>query len=364
MLNHEERLVIDGGEPHWFLTSKIAVRNIDGEVLGLAGVTRDITERKSLEQALVEGRNQLDLVLTEMSDGIAHFDASGYLKFSNEQYRALFPLTGRVRVPGAHLSDILKAVVETGEQLHTPAGQRGGWVASVMASLAVGGEEEAPLFDGRWLHIRTTPTRDGGATVVVSDITNVKRAEHRLMALTEQLKLMATTDALTGLVNRRGFDDQLADEVLRASRNRQPLSLIMIDIDRFKAYNDRYGHQAGDECLKLVAATLRVGVRRPADIAARYGGEEMALILPETDQEGAYELAEKLRLAIRGLDIAHTGSERGVVTVSLGVATLGQGVPAGSAAELIRRADGALYIAKDAGRDRVMGWGERHAARA
>lgn len=275
-----------------------------------------------------------------------------------------FPLTGTHRVKGAHIADILRTVVESGEQLHIPADRGEEWVASVMKTLETGGEEEAPLLDGRWLHIRTTPMRDGGATVVVSDITNLKRAEAGLMALTSQLRQMATTDALTGLVNRRGFDEHLEDEVARASRNRLPLSLVMIDIDRFKAYNDRYGHQAGDECLKLVAATVRAVVRRPADIAARYGGEEMALILPETDQQGAYELAEKLRLAVHDLEIAHTGSERSHVTVSLGVATLGPGTPAGSAAELIRRADAALYIAKEAGRDRVMGWGERHAARA
>ncbi len=364
MLNREEQVASETGEMRWYLTSKTAVRNIDGEVLGLAGVTRDITEHKALEDALREGRNHLDLVLTEMSDGIAHFDAAGYLKFSNQQYRALFPLTGRLRVNGAHLADILHAVADTGEQMHIPQQRRDEWVAAVMASLSEGGEEEAPLLDGRWLHIRTTPMRGGGATVVVSDITKLKRAEAGLVALTAQLRQMATTDALTGLVNRRGFDERLEDEAARASRNSLPLSLIMIDIDRFKAYNDRYGHQAGDACLKLVAAALRSGARRPADVAARYGGEEMALILPETDHQGAYELAERLRVAVHGLEIAHAGSERGQVTVSLGVATLGPGAPAGSAAEQIRRADGARYIAKEAGRDRVMGWGERHAARA
>lgn len=364
VLNHEEQITSEAGETRWYLTSKTAVRNIDGEVLGLAGVTRDITERKALEQALREGRNHLDLVLAEMSDGIAHFDAGGYLKFSNAQYRALFPLTGKARVDGAHIADILRSVADSGEQLHIPIGKRDAWVEAVMGSLVTGGEEEAPLFDGRWLQIRTTPMRGGGATVVVSDITNLKRAEAGLVALTEQLRMMATTDSLTGLVNRRGFDERLEDEAARAGRNGLPLSLIMVDIDRFKAYNDRYGHQAGDECLKLVAAALRARVRRPADVAARYGGEEMALILPETNHEGAYEVAEALRLGVHALDIAHAGSERGQVTISLGVATLGEGAPAGSAAELIRRADAALYIAKEAGRDRVMGWGERLAARA
>jgi diguanylate cyclase (GGDEF)-like protein/PAS domain S-box-containing protein len=363
MLNREELVDPKADPPRWVLTSKVAVRNVDGEVIGLAGASRDISERKALEKALLAGRDQLDLVLTAMSDGLARFDEHGVLQFANERYRTLFPLTGDVRVPGSHLADILRAVVERGEQKHVPA-DTGPWVVAIVRTLHNGGEEEVPMFDGRWLQIRTRPMPGGGATVVVSDITNLKRAEAGLMALTEQLRQMATTDALTGLVNRRGFDERLEDEAARAARNRLPLSLVMIDIDRFKTYNDRYGHQAGDECLKLVSATLRAGLRRPADVAARYGGEEMALILPETDHQGAYELAESLRRAVHALEIAHTGSDRGQLTVSLGVATLGPDTPAGSAAELIRRADAALYIAKEAGRDRVMGWGERLAARA
>jgi diguanylate cyclase (GGDEF)-like protein/PAS domain S-box-containing protein len=363
ILDREELVDPDANPPRWVLTSKVAVRNIDGEVIGLAGAARDISERKALEQALLEGRKQLDLVLTAMSDGLARFDANGVLVFSNEQYRAMFPLTRDVRVPGVSLADILSAAAERGEQKHIPK-NRDKWVAAVVATLVTGGEEEVPLFDGHWLHIRTRPMSGGGATVVVSDITNLKRAEAGLLALTEQLKTMATTDALTGLANRRGFDERLSDETLRAARNRLPLSLIMVDIDRFKSYNDRYGHQAGDDCLKLVAAALRAGLRRPADIAARYGGEEMALILPETDQQGAWELAEQLRQAVRALALAHACSDKTIVTVSLGVATLDPGAGTEAAMELVRRADAALYIAKDAGRDRVMGWGERHAARA
>jgi diguanylate cyclase (GGDEF)-like protein/PAS domain S-box-containing protein len=363
MLDHEELIYSDNG-PQWFLTSKIAVRNVDGEVLGLAGVSRNITERKAMEQALVEGRNQLNVVLTQMSDGLAHFDADGVLKFCNEQYQDMFPLTGHMRVPGAKLVDVLRAAAGSEEQMHISMERRDAWVAGVMASLRTGGEEEVPLFDGRWLHIRTRPMSGGGATVVVSDITNMKQSESGLRELTEQLRTMATVDALTGLVNRGGFDEAMHKEVARGTRNKLPLSLVMIDIDRFKTYNDRYGHQAGDVCLANVAKVLRRAAKRTADVAARYGGEEMCLILPETDHDGAYELAERIRLAVRELNIAHAGSEKGIVTISLGVATLVPGETAGSVLELIRRADAALYIAKDAGRDRVMGWGERHAARA
>lgn len=362
MLDREELVDPDAVPPRWILTSKVAVRNVDGEVIGLAGAARNISQRRALEQALREGRDQLDLVLSTMSDGLARFDGDGVLVFVNERYRTLFPLTAHVRVPGSTLAQILRAVVDTGEQRHIPADSEG-WISRILATLEQGGEEEVPMFDGRWLQIRTRPMPGGGATVVVSDITSLKRAEAGLVALTEQLRAMATTDAITGLLNRRGFDERLDEEIQRAHRNHHPLSLVIADIDRFKAYNDRYGHQAGDDCLKQVAAALRAAARRPADVAARYGGEEMTLILPETDQQGAWDVAEQLRQSVRALEIAHAGSEKRVVTVSVGLATLEPGAPV-SSAELIRRADAALYIAKDAGRDRVMGWGERHAARA
>lgn len=363
MLDVEEMVETDGVK-RWYLTSKTAVRNIDDEVLGLTGVTRDITEKKRLEEAFVKSSDQLNLVLSEMSDGLALFDENGTLAFCNDQYRNLFPLTADVRVPGTHLRYILIQSNQRGEQVEIPRAGLEPWINSVLASLKTGGEEEVRLFDGRWLYVRTKPIEAGGATVIVSDITEMKKAETSMLALTAQLQLLARTDGLTGLLNRRSFDEEMEKEVARTRRGGLPISLIMIDIDRFKLFNDRYGHPAGDECIKKVASVLRRTARRTTDLAARYGGEEMCLILPDTDEAGAFALAEHLRLAVRALAIEHADSEKGVVTISLGVATYSDNEPERSGEALVGRADEALYIAKGAGRDRAMGWAERHAARA
>ena len=354
ILNLEELLETPDG-PRWYLTSKSPVHNIDGEVVGLAGATRDITERKSLEAQLADSRKEFGDVLAEMSDGIARFNADGYLRFSNQQYRDLFPLTNELRVAGASLRDILLASVARGEQLDVPSDRVDVWIDEVLQSLRDGGDSEARLFDGRWLHIRTKAMADGGAIVVVSDITGIKQAEAGLLTLTKQLRALADTDGLTGLVNRRHFDELLEKELLRTRRSKSPVSLLMLDIDRFKAFNDTYGHQAGDDCIRQVAEVLKRGARRPADVVARYGGEELCVILPDTREEGAHQLAEQLREAVRGLRIEHSGSEKNIVTVSIGRATASE-TEVLTSEEMIRRADVALYSAKTGGRDRVTGW--------
>lgn len=168
--------------------------------------------------------------------------------------------------------------------------------------------------------------------------------------LARELERLATTDALTSLGNRRRFDERFSSEVARAARSGESLSLLMCDVDNFKAYNDRYGHPAGDACLAAVAKALDGVIRRPADLAARYGGEEFALVLPATGEDGAKNLAERVRAAVRELAIPHDANDgRGVVTVSVGVATV---IGAWTAVEIVELADRALYAAKAAGRDR------------
>ena len=163
-------------------------------------------------------------------------------------------------------------------------------------------------------------------------------------------------DGLSGIYNRRYFDQQLAVETARAARNGMPLALILIDVDYFKRYNDHYGHQAGDDCLREIAASLKGGLRRPADLVARYGGEEFACILPETAFEGAMMIAQQLSGRVQVKGIAHAQSDVAeVVTVSLGVAVLSGGANSGTAAELLALADAQLYLAKNKGRARVCG---------
>lgn len=179
------------------------------------------------------------------------------------------------------------------------------------------------------------------------------RREMRLReAFEQQLEARAQTDGLTGIANRRTFDEALEREWAAAAREATPLSLLFLDADHFKRYNDRYGHQEGDELLKLLAQTLMQKARRPRDLAARYGGEEFVVLLPGTDNRQATAIAEAIRSAIEALSVPHEGNDGGVVTVSIGVSTA---VPTADQASsrLVEAADGAVYRAKKAGRNQV-----------
>ncbi len=179
--------------------------------------------------------------------------------------------------------------------------------------------------------------------------------KRELEASNLELARLSNQDGLTRLANRRRFDEALDSECRRAGRDRQPLSLLMMDVDFFKKYNDAYGHPAGDECLRKVAQALTGCARRPADLPARYGGEEFALILPSTHVEGASLVAETVRLGVEALAIPHIGSTVAAhVTLSLGIATLDPDHPV-AVKELIERADAALYAAKRGGRNRWAG---------
>jgi diguanylate cyclase (GGDEF)-like protein len=169
----------------------------------------------------------------------------------------------------------------------------------------------------------------------------------------QRLSDLSTTDGLTGIANRRRFDALLSEEWLRGIRNRQALALAMVDIDYFKNYNDRYGHPGGDECLRKVAQLLRQHVRRAGDFVARYGGEEFAIVCLATEGENARQLVERIRVSLEKAALPHETSPFGHVTVSIGVAAMVPGD--GQRSEiLIRKADEALYAAKDAGRNRVV----------
>jgi diguanylate cyclase (GGDEF)-like protein/PAS domain S-box-containing protein len=351
------------GREYCYLTTKVPLHNGDGEIVGIAGVTRDVTQQKQLERQVVESRNQLSYVLREMSDGVAMFSQNGTLLYCNERYRAIFPLTAHIRRPGANIREILREAIKTGEELVPAGGDVEGWIERIVEGLRRPVERELELADGRWLTVRAQPTTDGGTLTVLADVTQLKKSESALRLMTEQLKLLASTDGLTGLVNRRAFDTALEGEMARARRTNLPLSLLMIDVDRFKAYNDLYGHQAGDEVLKSVGAALKDALRRPGDVAARYGGEEFVALLPDTDEDGAFFIADAFRERLHDLKIAHKGSEKGFVTVSVGLSTLTDRDGGMNANGLVRRADEALYNAKGAGRDRVTGWRPRHEVR-
>jgi len=175
-----------------------------------------------------------------------------------------------------------------------------------------------------------------------------------LLSANKQLEHLASQDALTEIANRRHFDVYLATELARARRTKQTVALALCDVDFFKPYNDHYGHPAGDECLKRVAAALQSACRRPADLVARYGGEEFALVLPDTELSGAVQVAEKARKAVEQLKITHEHSNAAShVSISAGVAAQLPEMTI-TTEQLIMAADQALYQAKHLGRNQVV----------
>lgn len=181
----------------------------------------------------------------------------------------------------------------------------------------------------------------------------LRDAKRSLERLNDELEALASEDGLTGLSNRRKFDATLKQEFNRAVRNRSSLALIMIDVDRFKQFNDRYGHPSGDECLKKIAGVLKGTSGRVSDMAARYGGEELAVLLPETDVFGAQMIAERIRVQIEALAIPHTANPGDVVTISAGVSAMRPTLRESDPYMLVQTADKALYEAKAQGRNRV-----------
>lgn len=200
--------------------------------------------------------------------------------------------------------------------------------------------------------VRTPEGEPHEIIIITRDITERK-------ALEEQLSQLALTDSLTGLHNRRSFDDMLDREWQRTLRTGSPTSLLLLDLDHFKLLNDTYGHTVGDDCLRAVARALSGTVRRGADLCARYGGEELAVILPDTGFEGARQVAESVRLAVLRLHIPHRENLEGdgLLSASIGVATaLGRcGGTMRMPEALLQAADAALYRAKHHGRNRVEG---------
>jgi diguanylate cyclase (GGDEF)-like protein len=174
----------------------------------------------------------------------------------------------------------------------------------------------------------------------------------KLDAANQELKRISSMDGLTGVANRRYFDETISVEWRRARRHSNSLAVLIFDIDYFKRYNDTYGHQSGDECLRQVAATINRNTARPSDLVARYGGEEFAVVLPETTIGGAVMVAEKIRQAIQELNIPHASAPGERVTISIGIAAAAPGFD-NPPSDLINAAEHALSRAKAEGRDRV-----------
>jgi len=351
-LQSTNQIVAANGEARWVLWTNLGFFGSDGRVL-LHSVGRDIQAQIEIETRLRESEARFRLLAESSLDVIVALDRDLRRTYVSPASREVFgyppeELIGGELALSAHPEDFarlrteLQALLDGRQERHVVVARRrhqsGHWI---------------------WTEGCFRALRDGangevsGLIAFVRDVTERKAAEEKLSQDRQRLETLAGQDGLTGLANRRMFDEALTKEHRRASRGDEPLCLIMIDVDRFKAFNDAYGHPAGDEALRRVAGAIRGCLRRANDLAVRYGGEEFAVLSPGVDVEGARRVAGRIRRAVRDLCIRHAASEHGRVTVSIGVAAATRGEFLGDYNILMFRADAALYEAKRAGRDCV-----------
>ena len=350
-----DRVVVkfDGTVAHVWV-SYVPHRDEGGAVLGFFVLVIDVMPLREGGGRASEGEGHYRLLADHSRDMIFHLDRDLVRRYASPACREIL---------GYEPHEIVGVRPMT--QIHPEDAER---VAAVFRSLLDGGVEQASVInrirhrDGRWVWVEVAfrAVKDpwnGSSTGIVGtmrDISSRKEAEARLAEAHRQLGEMARRDALTGLVNRRGLDDLLSRLSLQARDVGGASSLIMVDVDRFKSFNDRHGHLAGDACLRRVAEAIEASVRYPHDVAARFGGEEFAVLLPGTDEAGAALVAERVREAVARLALPHDASPDGVVTVSAGIACVrGEAVDVGCE-DLLRSADRALYAAKGAGRNRIV----------
>ena len=311
-----------------------------------------IMERKQAEKLLVSTLSLLNATLESTADGIIVVDVGGRIKKWNQKFLDIWDIPEQV-LYAQNRASMLDHVVSRLAQSEK--------FSDIFRELSEYPEKASSdtltLADGRKLRWHSQPQRiDVGVVGRVwsfHDITDQIRAEEALEESNHRLEALSGTDSLTGIANRRRFDEVLAQEHARHARSKGELSLLMLDIDHFKEYNDRYGHVKGDECLRQIARVIAGCTARPADLAARFGGDEFACILPDTNSRGAIAIAEKIRLGAMALAIPHQESNiSDCVTVTLGGATV-HCSSGGSVVDIVAQVDGLLYLAKSRGRNRV-----------
>jgi len=315
-------------------------------------IVRDISDRKRAERALQQSEAQNRAILTAIPDLMFRIHRNGtYLGYVKTSTMGNL-LPDDFDPLGRHISEYLPPET-TQRHLH--------YIDLALSTGQLQVYEQENWFGGavQYEEVRVMPCGADEALFLIRDIGDRKRVEKELRLANLRLEQLAQTDGLTQVANRRHFDDRLHQEWQNLAPEKEPLSLILFDVDYFKHYNDFYGHQAGDLCLISIAAAARQAIRHPMDLVARYGGEEFVIILPRTDIVGAMSVAERLRNAIQNLAIPHAQSRaNSVITISMGVSTL---IPTlqNSPDNLLTQADQALYLAKQQGRNRVVAFPKR-----
>ncbi len=292
------------------------------------------------------------LALECIADGALVADAHGVAVWANGTFRRMYGLRVGETIEGQDFASIYRRAWRG----HAPTEAYGRACERLDERQRFSGAPyEVPLPGDCWVRVieRRGATAEGLSYFSHVDITALIRQQHALARAQERLEALATTDGLTGVRNRSFFDTVLQSEWRRSQRGEGLLSLLMIDIDHFKSLNDRHGHLVGDAVLKAVAARIAGHARRGGDVAARFGGEEFAMLLPGTDAATAAALAETLRSSLTGETLATHAGEPLTVTVSVGVATAAGGAMATAPEQLLAQADAALYQAKRSGRNQV-----------
>ena len=349
----EIRYLTKEGGYCWVEVFARKILNDQGEMIGTLGTLNDITKRKESEDELKASEERFRLLAEYSSDMITLHDVEGTYLYASPACKEILQydeeeLVGRSAYHFIHPDDI-EMVKKSNQTLLTT-----GYSVTTYRIRRKDGEYV-------WIESATKLLDEllsgGQKLIVVSrNISERKLVEQRLQEANELLQHLSTIDGLTGVSNRRAFDERLKIEWNRGSRNSSSLSLVMLDIDYFKAYNDTYGHQGGDGCLKQVASVIQETLGRSTDLLCRYGGEEFCVILPETNEAGAKAVGEKIRNAIEALKIPHSGSKiLPWVTISAGTATM---IPSlyTSYMDLISNADKAVYKAKFDGRNCVRSY--------
>lgn len=332
------------GQTYWLSTIKAPYRDESGELKGIVSHTSDVTARKALQAELISTQVLLETAMGEMADGLAMFDREGRLVMWNRRYLEFFPYVDEESCHGRTLAELLSAGVLRGDIKIPTTVSPFAWVEDEVERSQSAQLSDLRLSDGRWVSKSTRQLADGGWVTIYSDISDRKAA-------IQQLERLASKDGLTELANRRIFDRSLEVAFQESRDTHKELSLLLIDVDHFKSYNDTYGHPAGDEVLRRIANVLHSGCRGDMDLAARYGGEEFAVVLPNCSQDEAHDVAARLANAVRQLEIPHVGSSKGRVTVSIGLWTTDELMM--GCQQLLKGCDEALYAAKSAGRDKV-----------